>query len=148
MGLNGASISKAAFQAVISQSCLAPFTDSMQIAYPIGFNNVRNLTKFFGTYTPNDDYRYLVQGATLDTSPNFMIVMADKQINFTMSSSHFGNQIIAGLAVIKFGFFSWLTDPDNFIQGIFIEGRVARDSKMPQGVPVNYTIIAGTADIT
>jgi hypothetical protein len=117
----------------------------LPVKVPLSFAGVSNISVLTGTYTPNDDYRYLIQSPI--AAPNFIAVLCDGQLTLTSTFM----KSLACYAVMRFGFFSWVMDPANLLTGLFIDGRTGPNpgnTPMPQGVPVNYTLISGQATIS
>lgn len=110
------------------------------------FSSISQIQTFSGTFTPSDSYLYLAQGMTISNAPNFLIVSCHGQLDMTLS---FQKNAMA-MPVMSVGFFSWILDPSNLVTGIYIDGRIAPNpgnTPMPQGLPVDYTVIIGQATI-
>lgn len=147
MALSQPSISGVQFQARISQQILSPFADNRNIVLPLTFSGVQNLQVLSGSYSPNNDYLMLLSGLTAQTSPNFIFVLCDSQLNLTceFQKSNFN------IPIQRMGFFSFVKDPGNFIASMFMDGRLTPNpgnSPMPQGQPVNYTLVVAQAVIS
>ncbi len=106
-----------------------------------------HLSALSDQYTPNNDYRYLLQNIQAAKAPNFLILLCDSPMSITMN---YANNA-ASWAVNRFSFMSWVPDPNNLLQGIFIDGRLNPNpsvSVMTQGVLCNYSLLSGQAVIT
>lgn len=100
-----------------------------------------------GKYTPNDDYIYILNGIQPIKSPNFAIIICDGQINVHIQRAQSGGTI-NNLPVMRFGFLSWKQHLTDYVNALFIDGRLSAAVPMVQGVEVNYTIITGRAEIS
>lgn len=139
-------VTSALFKATVVPSILSPLSEKIPISIPLDFASVANLKVISGTYTPSNDAKSIITGLDATTTPSFMIIICDGQLNINVNS-HL-SQIIVDLAVVKFSFLSFALDTINYIVGVDLQGATSAKSPMAQGVPVNYTIIYGQAAIT
>lgn len=140
-------ITKAQFTATVAMGGVAPLSVISQMTIPMSFDSVQHMKNMTGQYTPNNDYLYLQQNIQAPSAPNFLILLCDSPMAITLS---YANNAASWL-VNRFSFLSWVQDPNNPLQGIFIDGRLNPNpgvSVMAQGVACNYSLLTGQANIT
>ena len=148
MSLTTPAISNFVLSCVVNPQILNPFTDTIPITLRYAFSNLENLKVFTGTFTPNNDYFYLLSGLTQPEAPNFIFVFCDGQLNIVSINSIIGpNYPLNIIPIQNCAFLSMVKNPPQYITGLYLEGRTSVPNPMPQGTPVNYTIITGTADV-
>lgn len=146
MALKQASVQNCSFVATVNPSIVAPGVESLPLNIPLNFSSVANVQVYTGTFTPANDQLTVFTGLLVGAAPNFIIVLCDAQLNLIVENSNAAN-FINNYPVKRFGFFSSVIDATSFIQQLQLNGLAAGNSPMPQGVPVNYTIITGQAVI-
>jgi len=147
MPLTSPTLSNVVFRATVQPQVLQPFSESLPLQIPINFDSVSNLKVLVGSYTPNNDYIYLLSGIPSGESPNFMIIMIDAPIAL---SCQFPKGAL-NYSPTKFAFLEWVVDPLNLLTGCFIDGRLSPNpgnTPMTQGKTVSYTIICGQSMIS
>lgn len=147
MPLQAPSVTNCSFAALIKPAIVAPGQENLPLNIPLNFSAVSNIQVYNGTYTPSNDMLSIFSGLLAAQAPNFVIILCDAQLNILMANS-LGANFIADMPIKRFGFFSVIQDPANFLVSLTLFGMAAANSPMPQGVPVNYTIITGIATIT
>lgn len=140
-----ARIINARFQATINPGDCSPLLETIPLILPLTFTGVSAVEIYRGIYTPNNDYLYLFQNRPYSVAPNFMMLLCGGQININLGFSSGASSLQSHT---RFFFDSWLLDPTNFMNNVYIEGRTAAQSAMPQGVAVDYTVIIGQAAIS
>lgn len=144
MSVTPGKIEAAMFTATITESTVAPVSAAQQFMIPLTFSSVANLQTFNGNYTPANDYKYIFQNLPLALAPSFIMVLCDGQLNVTRAYTGSTNSV----AVQRFKFCSWMTDPANYLTSCYLEGRLGQPTPMPQGQKVSYTIIVGQATLS
>jgi hypothetical protein len=145
MTINAASITKSSFNATIINGTVSPLVSSTPVNLPLVFKDVKNIREFNGSFTPNNDYKYIFQNLTFEDAPTFIIIICDGHMNVTINHSNTNSKI---QSVKRFSFISVVEDPLNFIQNFYLEGRTSSPSPMTQGETVNYTIFIGQGDLS
>lgn len=113
------------------------------------FHNLKHVFNTSGTYIPNNDQLFLLSNIPTENQPNFLIVMCTGQLNITIPSTSPVGAIVSAMPVFRFWEMIFPAELLCGVNGLYIEGRAQYSAfPMPQGVPVDYFIIAGQAEIT
>lgn len=111
------------------------------------FTNLSHVSVAQGTYTPTNDYLYILQnGLPSNQSPNFILVFCTGgQLNLSISTAQ-GNSMNS---LPIFRSWSWLAPAVTtfIITGLYIEGRTNVLAPMAQGVPIDYYVVSGQGTI-
>lgn len=144
MSTTAPSITAASFNALVQLGAPYPLSQEFQYNLPINFSNLANIQAVNGTWSPNNDYIYLLNSIPFAMAPNFLICTSTTQLNLNIVFTGASNLV----TIERFMFLSPLSSSNNFIQSIYIEGRTNVLQPMAQGTPVTYSLIAGQATIS
>lgn len=128
-----------------SPPAFAGLAQNIPVSAPLGFTNISHFNWTEGTYTPANDYRYLVQNPPSGQDPNFFIFLCSTSAVITVYTAA-GAYIVNCLPIWK----SWycMIPANSTITGIYIEGRTNVPMPMAQGVEVDYCAIWGQATLS
>ncbi len=147
MSITPQTITAAQFVATFNLGGVMPIKEAFSWVIPYNFADVQNVNVLNGSYTPANDYFYLQQNIPAALSPNFILILCDAQLSLTMNFT----QSNVSQAIQRFGFYSWVPDAANLLNGFYLDGRTVPSpyvTPMPQGALVNYSIISGQATLT
>jgi hypothetical protein len=149
MAANPSVINNCYFKASASTPMVSPLVETILANVSLNFGSLTGLKVTNGSFTPANNYLEPFAGLTIDTTFNFLICLCDAQLNlFTVTT---GSGVALVMPVKRFGFFSWVLDPANYLTTLYIDGRTQPNpgnTPMPQGQLVNYTFITGQANIS
>lgn len=127
-------------------STLNPLQESLPIKLPINFADITNVQVITGTYTPNNDAAILAEFSSAAQAPNFVLLMVDGQANVDMQTAGF--DIVHYAPISKVLLLTSEVFTSDYITQISINGSTSLQNPMPQGTPVNYTLVFGQAQIS
>lgn len=128
----------------VTPAAFPGLSQSIPVNSKIHFSDIKNFWFLQGSYTPNNDYLYLLQNQPLNKAPNFLLFICSGQACITMGASQ-GYMIGAMPIFNNFCLFMPPNSPHP-INGIYLEGRPGNSlMPMPQGVALDYICIMGQA---
>lgn len=144
MSLTAPSLTKVSFSALAVVPAISPLAETFPIAVPLKFDSLANLQVISGTYTPANDIFNIVTGLA-SKGINFYILITDGPAvfgdkSFQLVETPMNKLLVAMMPPPQPGQY--------FIDGFSFCGLTNFRNPMAQGVPVNYTLVLGTAVIT
>jgi hypothetical protein len=150
MPTQGPSISNCEFSIVGEFLTNAGVFQGFNIGKILGFTNISLLKTYQGTFSPANNFLLIDNYGSQVNAPNFLVIVSDSQLNIidSIGTDPF-NMSVNNLAVIPL-----VDSAATFVDSIYIDGRtiagglVSTLVPMPQGVPVDFYILAIRATVS
>jgi hypothetical protein len=145
MGLSPASVNRASIQATFIPGEVSPLSIPEILNLPVCFQNVSNLKKDYGTYTPNDDTQTIHTFSPTDQA-NFILLIVDQPTVVDLNSNL--GEPVARLCVQRFLYTGLQTLPSGLLDLVLDGSAAGPEVPMTQNIPCNWTLYWGVASLS
>jgi hypothetical protein len=147
MTLTTEQVVNALIQMTAYPSVLSPLVETIAVKVPVTFSSVVSLQTFTGTFTPSNNQQNILTFSNGATAPNFLFILTDAQLNITVNQNN-NSDTIFNAPIFKCLFYTQPVFSSGWISNIQLNGLTGSANPMPQGTPVNYTVVYGQATIS
>lgn len=146
MSLRQARVTRASIQGVFIPGDVSPLVVPEDINLPIWFQNVSNIQKTTGSFTPSDNSQVIHTFSSTDQA-NFILLVVDQPAVLSLASGA-NSGMISNMCVQRF-FYIGLQSLSSFLSTLTLNGAVSGpEVPMIQAIACNWTLLYGVANLS